>query len=159
MPGWTLPNISSSTKFGAPRFAACTFFTAHEFSTTVSSLLVVHNSTKHPVFSRLHINAKKVFFFNVTMMFFAFMLGMSIQTLQTVVSTQRLVWSRDLACWRYKTNYSAMLSLIVKFEGIQPLYTNKFTWWKPAPVFCYQVNFTFLFNSCPGERFGKFSWK
>ena len=59
MPRWTLPNISSSTKLGAPRFAACTSFTAHEFSTNVSSLLVVHNSTKHPVFTHLHINGKK----------------------------------------------------------------------------------------------------
>ena len=31
-------------------------FFAHEFSTTLSSLLVAHNSTKHPVFTRLHIN-------------------------------------------------------------------------------------------------------
>ena len=72
MPWWTLPNISSSTKFGAPSIAACTSYSAHELSTTVSSLLVVHNSTKHPVFTPLHINGKKVFFFDVTMMFFIF---------------------------------------------------------------------------------------
>ena len=34
-------------------------FFPHEFSTTVSSLLVVHNSTKQPVFTHLHINGKK----------------------------------------------------------------------------------------------------
>ena len=59
MPRWTLPNNSLSTKFATPRFAACTSYSAHDFPTTVSSLLVVHNSTKHPVFTPLHINGKK----------------------------------------------------------------------------------------------------
>ena len=93
MPRWTLPNISSSTKFGAPRLAACISFTAHCFSTTVSNPLD-HNSREHHVFTRLHINGKKVFFFDVTMMFFIFLLGMPTETLQIVVSTQRPVWSR-----------------------------------------------------------------
>ena len=73
---------------------------AHEISTTVSSLLVFHNSTKHPVFTRLHIYGKTVFFSDLTMVFFAFLLGMPTETLQFVFSTQRLVWSRELACWR-----------------------------------------------------------
>ena len=156
MPRWTLPNISSSTKFGAPRLAACISFTAHCFSTTVSNPLD-HNSTEHHVFTRSHINGKKVFFSVVTMMFSIFLPGMPTETLQIVVSTQRLVWSRDFACWRWKTNYSAMLSVIVKLEGEQPLYANKFTRWQRTPVFCYQGNFTF-FNNCRGERFGTFSW-
>ena len=33
-----------------------------------------------------------------------------------------------------------MLSVIVKFEGTEPLYANKFTWWQPASVSCYQGN-------------------
>ena len=66
-------------------------FFAHEFSTTLSSLLVAHNSTKHPVFTRLHINGRKKFFFDVTMMFLAFLLGMPTEKLQIVVCTQRLV--------------------------------------------------------------------
>ena len=57
-----------------------------------------------------------------------------------------------------KTKYSAMLSVIVNFEGTQPFYANNFTWWQPTPVFFYQVNFTFFFNNCPGERFETFSW-
>ena len=59
MPRWALTDNSPSTKIGTPRLAACTSFTAHEFSTNVSSLLVVHNSTKHPVFTHLHISGKK----------------------------------------------------------------------------------------------------
>ena len=42
-----------------------------------------------------------------------------------------------------------MLSVIVNFEGTQPLYANNFTWWQPTPVFCYQINFTSFFNNCP----------
>ena len=102
MPRWTLPNSSLSTKNGTPRFAACTSFTAHEFSTNVSSLLVVHNSRKHPVFTRLRIYVEKVFFSDFTLMVFAFLLGMPAETLQIVFSTQRPVWSRDLACWNKK---------------------------------------------------------
>ena len=158
MPRLTLPNNSLSTKFATHRFAACTSYSAHEFSTTVSSLLVVHNSTKHPVFTSLHINGKKVFFFDVNMMFFIFLLGMPTETLQIVFSTQRLVWSRDLPCWRWRTHYSAMLSVIVNFEGTEPFYANNFTCWQPTPVFFYQFNFTFFFNNCPGERFETFSW-
>ena len=75
----TLPNTSLSTNFGTPSFAACTSFPAHEFSATVSSLLVVHNSTKHPIFTRLHISAEKLFFFDATMMFLAFLLRKSTQ--------------------------------------------------------------------------------
>ena len=36
-----------------------------------------------------------------------------------------------------------MLSVIVKFEGTQPLYAKNFTWWQPPPVFFYQVNLLF----------------
>ena len=157
MPRLTFPNNSLSTKFATPRFAARISFTAHEFSTTVSNPLV-HKSTKHPVFTRLHIYVEKVFFSDFTMRFFAFLLGMPTKTLQFVFPTQRLVWSRDLACWNKKTKYSAMLSVIVNFEGTHPFYVNNFTWWQPTPVFFYQVNFTFFFNNCPGERFETFSW-
>ena len=101
MPRLTLPNNSLSTKFSTLRFAACTSFSAHEFSATVSSPLVVHNSTKHPVFTGLHIYAVKVFS-DFTLMVFAFLLGMPAETLQIVFSTQRPVWSRDLACWNKK---------------------------------------------------------
>ena len=84
-----------------------------------------------------------MFFSVVIMMFFAFLLVMPAETLQIVFSTQRLVWSRDFPCWRWKTHYSAMLLVIVKFEGTQPLYANNFTWWQPPPVFFYHVNLLF----------------
>ena len=149
---------SLSTKFATPRFVECTSFSALDFSTTVSSLLVVHNSTKQPVFTRLPIYVEKVSFSDFTMRFFAFSLGTPTDTLQFVFSTQKLFWSSYLACWRWKTNYSAMLAVIVKFEGTKPLYPNKFTWWQPTPVFCYQVKFTFFLNNCPDECFSTFSW-
>ena len=47
-----------------------------------------------------------------------------------------------------------MLSVIVKFEGTRPSDANNLL---PTPVF-FQVNFTFFFNNCPGERFETFSW-
>ena len=84
MPRLTLPNNSLSTKFATPRFVECTSFSAHEFSTTVSSLLVVHNSTKQPVFTRLPIYVQKVSFSDFTMRFFAFSLGTPTETLQFV---------------------------------------------------------------------------
>ena len=70
MPRLTLPNNTLSTKFATPRLAACTSFSAHEFSTTVSSLLVFHKSTKHPGFTRLHIYVEKVFFCDFATRFF-----------------------------------------------------------------------------------------
>ena len=136
MPRLTLPNNSLSTKFATHRFAACTSYSAHEFSTTVSSLLVVHNSTKHPVFTSLHINGKKVFFFDVTMMFLASLLGMSTETLQIAVSTQRLVWSRYLRMLKIKNEllsyavgdcqirgHSSPLTQTISLDGYQLLFS------------------------------------
>ena len=42
---------------------------AHEFSTTVAGLLVVHNSTRQPVFTRLPIYVEKVSFSDFTEVF------------------------------------------------------------------------------------------
>ena len=57
----------------------------------------VSYSTKRFVFTRLHINGRKVFFFDVTMMFFAFLLRMPTETRQFLFPRKELFQSRDLA--------------------------------------------------------------
>ena len=92
MPRWTLPNIVQNLRF--PHVP----LSLHRNSLPLCQVPLF--ITRQSVFTRLHINGRKC---SSLMLLWCFSFScLATETLQIVVSTQRLFWSRDLACWGKK---------------------------------------------------------
>ena len=122
-------------------------FFPHEFSTTVSSLLVVQNSTKHPVFTHLHINGNK----NSSLMLpWCFRLSCSECRLRRF----RLLFAR-------KDLFEAGTSHAENKKRTTQLYCR---WLSNSRTHspCTQTSILdgnqLLFSNFPDERLGTFSW-